>query len=84
LSVMDLEQKLRQFEIQKRKIELAIAELEQLQGTDGGGGVLANRRGRKSMGSEERLEVSERMKRYWANRREQREQVKEVTVQVAG
>jgi hypothetical protein len=44
-----------------------------------GSGVLANRRGRKSMGSEERLEVSERLKRYWANSREQREQVKERT-----
>ena len=31
------------------------------------GGVQANRRGRKAMGSEERLEASERMKRYWAN-----------------
>jgi hypothetical protein len=76
---MDLEQKIRQLEIQKRKIELVIAELEQLRGMDVGGDVLANRRGRKpkSMGSEERLEASERMKRYWANRREQREQVKE-------
>lgn len=27
------------------------------------------RRGRPSMGAKERLEVSERMKRYWANRR---------------
>jgi hypothetical protein len=44
---------------------------------DVGGGVLANRRGRKpkSMGSEE---VSERMRRYWANRREQREQREQV------
>jgi hypothetical protein len=30
------------------------------------------RRGRKSMSAKERLEVSERMKRYWANRRKQR------------
>ena len=29
-------------------------------------------RGRKSMGAEERQEVSERMKRYWAARREGR------------
>jgi hypothetical protein len=74
---MDLEQTIRQLEIQKRRIELVIAELEQLQGIDVGGGVLANRRGRKSMGPQERLEVSERMKRYWANHREQRGQVKE-------
>ena len=48
-----------------------------VQSPDQGGGVQANRRGRKAMGSEERLEVSERMKRYWANRRERRKQVKE-------
>ena len=28
-----------------------------------------SRRGRKSMGSKERGEVSERMKKYWSNRR---------------
>ena len=71
---MDLQETIRQLEIQKRKVELVIAELEQLQGKEGG--VSPNRRGRKSMGSEERQQVSERVKRYWANRREQREQVK--------
>jgi len=73
-AVMDLQETIRQLEIQKRKVELVIAELEQLQGKEGG--VSPNRRGRKSMGSEERQQVSERVKRYWANRREQREQVK--------
>jgi hypothetical protein len=73
-AVMDLQETIRQLEIQKRKVELVIAELEQLQGKEGG--VSSNRRGRKSMGSEERQQVSERVKRYWANRRKQREQVK--------
>ena len=71
---MDLQETIRQLEIQKRKVEHVIAELEQLQGKEGG--VSSNRRGRKSMGSEERQQVSERVKRYWANRREQREQMK--------
>jgi hypothetical protein len=71
---MDLRQTIRQLESQKRKVELVIAELQQLQGKKGG--VSSNRRGRKSMGSEERQQVSERMKRYWANRRAEREQAK--------
>ena len=29
-----------------------------------------NKRGRKSMGAQERLEVAERMKKYWARRRQ--------------
>ena len=74
---MDLQETIRQLKIQKRKVELAIAELEQLQGSDSGSSVvMVNRRGRKSMGSEERQQVSDRMKRYWANRREQRQKVK--------
>lgn len=72
LAAMDLQQTIHQLEIQKRTIEFVIAELEQLQnGNDSGSVVMKNRRGRKSMGSEERQQVSERMKRYWANRRGQ-------------
>lgn len=72
LATMDLQQTIHQLEIQKRAIEFVIAELEQLQnGNDGGSVAMENRRGRKSMGSEERRQVSERMKRYWANRRGQ-------------
>jgi len=69
---MDLQQTIHQLEIQKQKIEFVISELEQLQnGNDSGSVVMENRRGRKSMGSEERRQVSERMRRYWANRRAQ-------------
>ena len=72
LATMDLQQTIHQLEIQKRAIEFVITELEQLQnGNDRGIVAMKSRRGRKSMGSEERRQVSERMKRYWANRRGQ-------------
>jgi hypothetical protein len=32
--------------------------------------IMPGRRGRKSMGLEERQQVSERMKKYWAGRRQ--------------
>jgi hypothetical protein len=74
---MDLSETIRQLENQKQSLELAIANLKKLR--DGGGsGLTANRRksnrGRKSMGHEERQEVSKRMKKYWASRRETRDQ----------
>jgi len=60
----------------KERIALALAELKQLQNGNGDlNGVMANHgsrkssRGRKSMGAQEREEVSLRMKRYWASRR---------------
>jgi hypothetical protein len=72
VNVMDLQELIRQLEIQKQQIDIAIANLEQLQGTHGGGNVvMPNRRGRKSMEPEERRQVSDRIKRYWATRREQ-------------
>ena len=36
--------------------------------------VVKKRRGRKSMNEEDRMEVSERMKKYWAARRKQKDQ----------
>jgi hypothetical protein len=68
--------------LRKQVLERAIADLEELQRTGSGsyipletvdrnaGGFIASRRGRKSMPQEERKEVSERMKRYWATRRQ--------------
>jgi hypothetical protein len=53
-------------------LERAIASLEALQRAGGELPRLPNsgkRRGRKSMNLQERAEVSERMKKYWANRR---------------
>jgi hypothetical protein len=55
---------------QRDKVNRAIEELEALQA-----GLPLTRksnRGRKTMGAEERQEVSARMKRYWASRRKAR------------
>ena len=69
---MDLSETIRQLEDEKQRIELAIAELKQVQNGSSGVNVSRRGRGRKSMGSEERVQVSERMKRHWAKRRELR------------
>jgi hypothetical protein len=65
---MDLTETIQQLIAEKQKLALAIAMLEQLQSSSthipfqlGG-----KRRGRKSMPAQEREEVSQRMKRYWA------------------
>jgi len=58
---------------EKAKLERAIASLEELQrATESGASEVAaglSRRGRKSMGPQERLEVAERMRKYWASQR---------------
>jgi hypothetical protein len=57
---------------EKQQLEQALATLEQLwsaRGEPGTIGRVRSTRGRKSMGPAERLEVSARMKRYWASRR---------------
>ena len=70
---MDLYKAIQDLYAEKEKLERVIASLEELQRT--GGAVpappkpAAKRRGRKSMNSEERLEVSERMRKYWESRR---------------
>jgi hypothetical protein len=70
---MDLYKAIQDLYAEKEKLERVIASLEELQRTAGAVPVLppklAKRRGRKSMSSEERQEVSERMRKYWANRR---------------
>lgn len=58
---------------ERDKIATAIELLEQLQSNQGPRAVLCRaRRGRKSMSAEERLEVSERMRNYWAGRKAER------------
>lgn len=52
---------------QAEAIDRAIARLESLNSPDGA--QPAKRRGRKFMGPDERKQVAERMKRYWAARR---------------
>jgi hypothetical protein len=70
---MDLYKAIQDLYAEKEKLERVIASLEELQRTAGSVPVLpepAKRRGRKSMNSTERQEVSERMRKYWASRRQ--------------
>ena len=69
---MDLYKAIQDLYAEKEKLERVIASLEELQRTSGAAPELpkpGKRRGRKSMSSKERLEVSERMKKYWESRR---------------
>ena len=51
------------------RLERVVASLEELQGATTAAPLQKKRGGRKSMSAEERREVSERMRRYWAGRR---------------
>jgi hypothetical protein len=64
---MDLNKAIRDLRDELEKLDEVIASLEHFQST----GTLPapRRRGRKSMAEEERQQVSERMKSYWASRR---------------
>ena len=69
---MDLYKAIQDLYAEKEKLEHVIASLEELQRTGSAIPALpksAKRRGRKSMNSEERQEVAERMRKYWAGRR---------------
>lgn len=70
---MDLYKAIQDLYAEKEKLERVIASLEELQRTSSVAlpdeGRPAKRRGRKSMNSKERQEVSERMKKYWESRR---------------
>jgi len=59
---------------QKETLERVIASLEEVQRSGAPSAAVVpsalERRGRKSMSSAEREEVSRRMKKYWASRRE--------------
>jgi len=73
---MDLYKAIQELYAEKEKLERVIASLEELQRAAGSMPVPprgGRRRGRKSMGAKERQEVSERMKRYWANRRKRQQ-----------
>jgi hypothetical protein len=65
---MDVEKLTQELNAEIERIKAAVACLEKLRGSSGASAT-EERRGRKSMGAEERLEVSERMRKYWANRR---------------
>jgi hypothetical protein len=65
---MDLSKTIQELYAEKERIDEVIASLEQFLANDGQG-PLRRRRGRKSMGADERQIVSERMRSYWATRR---------------
>lgn len=69
---MDLYKAIRQLYEERARLDRVIASLEELE--KAGGEPKAppeppKRRGRKAMSDEERRQVSERMKQYWAARR---------------
>lgn len=66
---MNLQNIIQELLAEKARLEVTITALESLAATSNGDIAPATRRGRKSMGEDERRAVSERMKRYWANRR---------------
>ena len=73
---MDLYKAIQDLYAEKEKLQRVIASLEELQQVAGSVPALpgtGKRRGRKSMDAKERQEVSERMKKYWANRRKRKD-----------
>ena len=73
---MDLYKAIQDLYAEKEKLERVIASLEELQRASEAAPALkgeGKRRGRKSMGGKERQEVSDRMKKYWENRRKKQE-----------
>jgi len=70
---MDLFKLIQDLKAEQERLERVIASLQDLQRSAGLDIPPApdgrKRRGRRSMGSEERQEVSARMKKYWARRR---------------
>ena len=69
---MDLRKTILLLRDELKKVEATIAALEKLDKSAPVPRVrLPSRRGRKSMGEEERQQVAERMRRYWASRRAQ-------------
>jgi hypothetical protein len=75
---MELSQTIKELCEERKRLDIVIAALEAI-ARPSGAEAAANavdpgrsRRGRKSMGSEERRQVAERMRAYWAGRRNPR------------
>ena len=68
---MDIRKMIQELHAEREALDRAISSLEELQKSDDGFPLHSNRsrRGRKFMGPKEREEVSARMKKYWASRR---------------
>ena len=65
---MDLYRIIHELHVEKQRLDHAIVFLEELQRADIAE-AKENRRGRKPMNAVARRQVSERMKKYWAERR---------------
>jgi hypothetical protein len=72
---MDLDKVIQKLYDERAKLDEIIRSLEQLRLSAAvvQKEIVKKRRGRKFMNEEDRKEVSERMKRYWASRRQQKE-----------
>ena len=72
---MDLNRIIRELTQERDRIQKIIESLEQMKsaGTPASRST-GKRRGRKSMDAAGRAEVSERMRRYWENRRKEKQQ----------
>ncbi len=69
---MDLIRIIHELQQERAKLDMIISSLEQLEGEPMDKPVpVVGRRGRRSMDAEGRLEVSQRMKKYWDDRRKQ-------------
>ncbi len=68
---MDLYKAIQQLYAERERLDRVITSLERLQKESGPtpSEPAPRRRGRKNMSAEERRQVSERMKQYWATRR---------------
>ena len=77
---MDYNKIIRELYAYKQRLDRVIRELELFHDAQQGVGTPLRSRspgGRKSMGALERQEVSQRMKRYWANRRKHHSQAQD-------
>lgn len=76
---MDLYKAIRELIEERKRVDKTIALLEEMLAKGNSAGPVkparasGKRRGRKSMGPEERKQVAERMARYWAARRAAKE-----------
>jgi hypothetical protein len=71
-SALDYNKLIVEFRGQLVAVERAIAELERMGDETGRSPKAKSTRGRKSMGAEERLEVSRRISAYWARQRREK------------
>jgi len=82
---MDLSKTIAELYAEKTRLDKVIASLEQLGVESFPVPMTASQRGRKFMSPEERREVSERMRKYWAERKsgEERQQARVMTAAAA-